>query len=127
MWYAVRCGDSIFNLGHTFTKAALYRRARSMQELGEPPVVEEQRPIRQTVSKITAFNRTFERAGQGMTCAIFLEGDIDFDPLNWCFGTDEHELQVIICERFSQYTEGEIPRPAPAPVRTECGAEQESG
>jgi hypothetical protein len=96
MFQVVRCGDGCFNIGHIFTVATRYKKRRYPDEFGDKPIVEEQRPIQLTVTRIQAFGKDFEEMGWGMGCGLDLEGTLDFDPKDWCFGNEDDFMKVFV-------------------------------
>jgi hypothetical protein len=96
MFYPVRCGDPYFNVGHVFTIATRYKKYERLEDYEFPSVVVEQRPVKLTVTHIDFCGRKLNRVGQGLTCGLDVEGDINFDLVGWCLGNEDDFMKVIV-------------------------------
>ena len=88
--YAVvvgRCGDVPISKGDVFEAVFRYQPGRYPEDMGREPLRVDTIPVRLVVAEIQTLNLSLDLLGQGMTGAVFVQGDgLDRLAPDWVIG-----------------------------------------
>ncbi len=84
-WFATRNGDYEQRVGDVLTRAVRYKRRKYPDDWDKLPEIIEERATAIKIIAIQAYGKSLDSVGEGMTCALLLEGDTDFLNEDWCF------------------------------------------
>ena len=88
-----RCGDEPIQVGDVFDAVFRYKHRRYPDEMGQDPVREIEYPASLRVESISAYQRSLDELGQGMTGSLVVTGDgMGRVSTGWVLGASNGEI-----------------------------------